>query len=343
MTLPTSLRRTEKILSDYVPMSAKDDTVILLRSFLEFLPTSGRVQLMEDIEHAKSKLNQLCQYLYGGIIAPCKEDSNIEVQAEGNFQADELASSLGSSTRACQEWLKDQCFRRDQYRCVLTGAADRSMPGGVESEDSVVYTDCAHIIPFSLGAFDHGHEETTTTIWTALRRYFPDLNSTRIRPEYMNVPENALTMASAFHNAFGRFDFSLDSIDGEENKYRITLYGDFKKDIEARLLPQNLRVVFTTPNAKWLPPPSPVALRIHSCIAKVLDKTGIARQLNEILYENDRFNSIRSLDSDGSIDSTALSNSILIRFYRKLKPHYWGQPSDADTSLRPIPVMANSG
>jgi hypothetical protein len=83
-------------------------------------------------------------------------------------------------------------------------------------------------------------------------------------------------------------------------------------------------------------------LRIHSCIAKVLDKTGIAGQLNEILYENDRFNSIRSLNSDGSIDSTALSHSILIRFYRRLKPHYWGQLSDADT-LRSIPVMANSG
>jgi hypothetical protein len=65
-------RRTEKILSDYVPISAKDNTVTLLQSFLEVLPTSGRVQLMEDIEHAKSKLHQLCQYLYGGIIAPCK-------------------------------------------------------------------------------------------------------------------------------------------------------------------------------------------------------------------------------------------------------------------------------
>jgi hypothetical protein len=212
-------RRTEKILSDYVP---KDNTVTLLQSFLEVLPTSGRVQLMEDIEHAKSKLHQLCQYLYGGIITPLRAAGgrtvnatthpNIEVQAEEIFQADELASSLGSSTRASQEWLKNQCFRRDQYRCVLTGAADHSMPGGVESEESVVYTDCAHIIPFSLGAFDHGHEETIATIWTALRRYFPDLNNTRIRPEDMNVPENALTMASAFHNAFGRFDFSLDSI-----------------------------------------------------------------------------------------------------------------------------------
>jgi hypothetical protein len=35
-------QRTEKILNDYVPILSKD-TVTILRSFLEFLPNSGRL------------------------------------------------------------------------------------------------------------------------------------------------------------------------------------------------------------------------------------------------------------------------------------------------------------
>ena len=77
-------------------------------------------------------------------------------------------------------------------------------------------------------------------------------------------------------------------------------------------------VRFMTTDPKWLPTPNPVALRIHACVAKILNKSGVAEQINEILCEDDRFNDIRSLNADGSVDSTALNNSILLRFYRKL-------------------------
>jgi hypothetical protein len=95
------------------------------------------------------------------------------------------------------------------------------------------------------------------------------------------------------------------------------MYGKYKRSLEARLMPPNLRVRFMTTDTKWLPTPSPVALRIHACVAKILNKSGIAEQINEILCEDDRFDDI-TLNTDGSVDSAALNNFILLRFYRKL-------------------------
>ena len=64
----------------------------------------------------------------------------------------------------------------------------------------------------------------------------------------------------------------------------VSMDGNYKRSFEARLLPPNLRVKSIIIDIKWLPAPSPAALRIHSYIAKILDKSGIAKQLNEILF-----------------------------------------------------------
>lgn len=59
--------------------------------------------------------------------------------------------------------------------------------------------------------------------------------------------------------------------------------------------------------------PSAVALRIHSCVAKIIEKTGIAEQLNEVL--EDDCSNLRYLSSNGSVTNTTLHNSILLRLW----------------------------
>ena len=68
------MQQTEKLLSNYVPASRKGDTVHVLRSFLQFLPKRGRLQLMLDIELSASRfvLRDLRDYLYGTLIVPRK-------------------------------------------------------------------------------------------------------------------------------------------------------------------------------------------------------------------------------------------------------------------------------
>lgn len=67
--------------------------------------------------------------------------------------ADEIASEFeGQSSRNDQAWLKKACLARDGGKCVVTGMYDdsiaysRSMPADILT----VYTEAAHIIPFSV-------------------------------------------------------------------------------------------------------------------------------------------------------------------------------------------------
>lgn len=130
-----------------------------------------------------------------------------EVREMEMFLAEELASGLKSPGRSEQKWLRRECFRRDNSRCVITGGLDREHS---QIDEYNVPTNCAHIIPLSLGEF--GEEETIAMVWTAISRYFPEIMQTRISPTNMNVVENAMIMASFLHTSFGRFDFSLDAI-----------------------------------------------------------------------------------------------------------------------------------
>jgi hypothetical protein len=68
--------------------------------------------------------------------------------------AEEIASEFeGQSSRNDQAWLKKACLARDGGKCVVTGIYDdsiaysRSMPADTQT----VYTDAAHIVPFSVG------------------------------------------------------------------------------------------------------------------------------------------------------------------------------------------------
>src|SRR6267378_234506 len=80
-----------------------------------------------------------------------------EVQEQEMILADELASGLRSSGRSEQKWLKRQCFRRDENRCVITGSFDREHS---QPDQDNVPTNC-------------------------------DIEQTRISPADMNVVENA--------------------------------------------------------------------------------------------------------------------------------------------------------
>jgi hypothetical protein len=124
--------------------------------------------------------------------------------------AEELAASPNLSGRSDQQWLKNECLKRDDFRCILTGNVDQDHEHKYPDE-TLVHTNCAHIIPASLGCSTDG-ENICVMIWTAITRYFLDIKDTRMTPFDVNVPENAFTLASFLHTGFGRFDFSLDAV-----------------------------------------------------------------------------------------------------------------------------------
>ena len=70
------------------------------------------------------------------------------VRMEAEALADDLEAREEPAGRSEQTWLKKQCFRRDDYRCVILGDVDtrqrRRYPNDTTSD-----TNCAHVIPVS--------------------------------------------------------------------------------------------------------------------------------------------------------------------------------------------------
>ena len=69
-------------------------------------------------------------------------------------QDDLLSTMLELATRNEQGQLKAFCLKRDNYKCMVTGAYDPSAVGTILAEDSserTMYTQLAHILPYSIG------------------------------------------------------------------------------------------------------------------------------------------------------------------------------------------------
>jgi hypothetical protein len=70
-----------------------------------------------------------------------------------------MASELAeSSSRNDQTWLKKSCLKRDGNKCALSGFVDINWAiANLTPEQQATVdtwgTECAHIIPFSLGKF----------------------------------------------------------------------------------------------------------------------------------------------------------------------------------------------
>jgi HNH endonuclease len=115
------------------------------------------------------------------------------------------------SSRNDQSWLKRHCLERDEYCYVVTKHLDFewSMDHRNEYHSNIPLelTDCAHILPFSLGNFENASPqdvENITIIWEALFRYFPALKGL-IHSGTINSLENAFTLSKGLHSYFGMF------------------------------------------------------------------------------------------------------------------------------------------
>lgn len=262
-------RQAKERLGRYVANSECDNVVQLMDAFMEYLPKDGSVRLMQDVISLDEdeKLRQLKEHLVGAILKPSKYNLSITsrmalrkiclisccfpVQAVGGrtpaptpspchdsqVQSDSLViTSMNPSSCNQQARLKNDCLKRDGYRCQVTGLWDRHsvetgkiVPG---EEHTLAATEVAHIIPFSLGSFDEDKEfevnvfyilnicirnilikkyiqvENKATIWQALYRYFPGLEKV-ITPDTINTPANSITLFQLLHPQFGSLNITF--------------------------------------------------------------------------------------------------------------------------------------
>lgn len=100
--------------------------------------------------------------------------------------------------------LKTQCLARDGGRYVVTGLFhDDSLD--VSSTSRSTFTECVHIIPFSLASWrteSDGHAKDI--IWTNLVRHFPSIRSINFNRENINDPTNSIIIKSDLYKAFAK-------------------------------------------------------------------------------------------------------------------------------------------
>ncbi|KAG5290353.1 hypothetical protein I7I50_00078 [Histoplasma capsulatum G186AR] len=298
-------------ISAYKPQSLNDNTISILTAFLDDLPQEGKQNLISFILTCENDnvLFILSQHLKSAILLSLRARTTPYVTPSPLPGAEDLVNVVSSqmtrsSDRNSQSKLKQQCLKRDGYRCLVTGAYDHEHAAGNVRDDllqNTAETELAHIIPFALGKFRTSDEEgQKARVWAAIYTCFPDVRlHTNCSVETVNDFQNLMTLISPIHAAFGKFQIAFEPAD-EEHTYYLRFYRF--PSLTMRLLPEpdenNERVVKFTKNADY-ELPSRVLLSTHAAVARILHATGMARTIDQILRDREE---LSCLAEDGSTD-----------------------------------------
>ena len=329
----------ENKLQNYQPKGSKDDTILILRAFLDNLSTDGKKNLLDDIRACKTndELKQHALSLVEGLLFPMRAHPKTpSVITSPRFgledSVENIASELSeSATRSSQRTLKKACLSRDGNMCAITHAIEASSADANQTETN---TECAHIIPFSVGSWTSDAEHLAVSqIWVNLNRCFPSLRS-RINFTQLSINDtrNAITMDRTLHFQFGRFDIALEATD-QKHTYRIQNYKP--NALATKFLPPSGSVTFVNHNNHH-ELPSPILLQVHATIARILHATGKAEQADKLLRDKD---DIGVLAKDGGTDVAALLSATSLallssRSHGPSNPHA-GPPSTARDGKAP--------
>ncbi|PGH06273.1 hypothetical protein GX51_02470 [Blastomyces parvus] len=304
-------------ISAYTPQSPDDNTSAILSAFLDNLPQEGKQNLIHFIATCRENdiLFTLSEHLISAILVSLRARTTPEVTPSPLPNAEEdLVNVVSShmthpSDRNSQDKLKQQCLKRDNYQCLVTGVYDHEHAPGNVPDDLLKLTgetELAHIIPLALGKFRNSAEEVQRArTWAAIYTCFPDIPlHTNCFAETVNDSENLMTLYSPVHKAFGKFQIAFEPAD-EEHTYRLQFYR--LPTVLHLHLPEpdenNERVVRFTKHANY-DLPSRALLGAHAAVARSLHVTGMARTIDQLLRDRGE---LCGLAEDGSTDIGRLS------------------------------------
>ncbi|KIO25599.1 hypothetical protein M407DRAFT_75508 [Tulasnella calospora MUT 4182] len=182
--------------------------------------------------------------------------------------------------------VKQLALKRDNYRCVVTGAYDgatfqkqQETDPAFEPPTTPQFTQVAHIFPDSL---NQDLAEYSATGWAVVERF----GQVNMITESLNGPnihrvENVLTMVHSAHDLFDKLQLWFEATD-VPNTYnmRSNREGNFRL-----VLPPIRRQVTLTSTNPSIPLPNSNYLKIHAACAKVAHLSGAAEYLETILNE----------------------------------------------------------
>ncbi|EAW18238.1 HNH endonuclease signature motif containing protein [Aspergillus fischeri NRRL 181] len=296
------------MLAQYKPRNTRDETVRILRSFIDNLPVKSKRVLTKYINVSNDdNLFDLAHHLQTAILIPSTYIILYPLffsplSATDNTRDNVASEMTQSSTRRNHlEWLKKTCLERDNYQCVVTKLWDpiaEPIFNLQEQGKMTANTRLVHIIPFSMGCWDNDWKaKEIAQSWETLYLLFPDIQEI-IKPITINSPANAMTMNTVVHEDFGSFKIALIPTD-TDSTYRIKTY-----PLHQTLVDQFYEkpITFTTHSGSELP--SKVLLETHAVIAEILHASGQGEEkIDELLR---KWDDIGCLASDGSTDLESL-------------------------------------
>lgn len=290
-------------LEQYTPTGSNDNTVRILRAFLDHLPANGRSNLIRHLESLQSdqEIHEHAESLVNGLLMPMRTLRSVPTASPraGMEDSIENVAALSGSPAVRDSRLKQECLERDGFKCVVTGRYDEKHVDPNAPPVRQCYTECAHIIPFSLATWkDEQEERSKNIIWTNLTRYFPSLTSQiRFSRDSINSARNAMTISRELHFYFGKFDFAFEAT-LQRHTYTLKNY----KPMVLDYLPE--KVTFKCHNSNSPSAlPSPGLLKIHATIARIFHASGAAESIEKAIRDLEEK---APLAKDGSSDISAM-------------------------------------
>ena len=100
----------------------------------------------------------------------------------------ENIASQSSGPLVRETRLEAECLKRDDNRCVVTKRLDFKNLQQGDRTTPATFTECAHVIPFSLAVWrDQPESYAKDIIWTNLIRHFPALQRESALPGIISM------------------------------------------------------------------------------------------------------------------------------------------------------------
>ncbi|CAA7270461.1 unnamed protein product [Cyclocybe aegerita] len=182
----------------------------------------------------------------------------------------------------------DTVLRRDGYTCVITGIVDNRRP----VDPGVAKLEVAHVLRRAVGG--QSHRETDPSFRLAAATFDILRNYTRLPDDYLrnledhiDHPSNAITLEPNTHTLFDQYQICLLPT-ATEHTYALDWFdksrvADFLSGL-CKLGGRNLAdpVVFRN-HAPAYHMPDPIFIRIHATVAGVLDMSGAAEFIDDLI------------------------------------------------------------
>ncbi|KAL5339663.1 hypothetical protein BJX70DRAFT_397607 [Aspergillus crustosus] len=256
------------------------------------LPPAGQQNLALDIDACDDdeKLRQLAESLDTGLLRQLRAvgGATPAVALPDRNGVDESIDNLVAQDRSAvnrsdQDRLRSHCLIRDGNGCLITRCWNEEWKGHLGDEDAGPLQ-VAHIVPFTLGAFDE------------------------------NDKDDRLRNAAIW---FRKFRLILEGT-GKANEYRIKTFKG-SSSFYRRLLPANGLIVFTSDDGRY-PLPSPILLAFHAAIGNILNLSARGQQIEKYTRDLGEMGGA-ALATDGNTNIAELLSVSQLSLWAPSIPH----------------------